>query len=59
MSAESDSEREKIMADFEKSSHDPANRAFTRPIYLYPAFAKYKGTGDPNKAENFVPANDN
>jgi hypothetical protein len=27
---------------------------FTRPFYPYPAFAKYKGTGDPNDARNFV-----
>lgn len=27
---------------------------FTRPIYPYPAWTKYKGSGDPAKAENFV-----
>jgi feruloyl esterase len=27
---------------------------FTRPVYPYPLRAKYKGTGDPNKAENFT-----
>jgi feruloyl esterase len=27
---------------------------FTRPIYPYPAWTKYKGSGDPTKAENFV-----
>jgi feruloyl esterase len=26
---------------------------FTRPVYPYPLRAMYKGTGDPNKAENF------
>jgi Tannase and feruloyl esterase len=31
--------------------------AFTRPVYPYPAYAKYKGTGDPNDAANFVPVN--
>jgi feruloyl esterase len=32
----------------------PAARVrFTRPIYLYPAFAVYKGTGDVKLAENF------
>jgi len=36
--------------------HDPANRTFSRPVYLYPAYPKYKGTGDPNKAESFVPS---
>jgi feruloyl esterase len=29
---------------------------FTRPLYPYPAYAKYKGKGDPNKAESFAPA---
>jgi hypothetical protein len=32
---------------------DPALIGFTRPVYPYPLQAKYKGTGDPNKAENF------
>lgn len=31
--------------------------AFTRPIYPYPTRAKYKGSGDPNDAANFVPVN--
>ncbi len=26
---------------------------FTRPLFLYPDYAKYKGTGNVNKAENF------
>ena len=26
---------------------------FTRPIYPYPVLAKYRGTGDPSRAENF------
>jgi hypothetical protein len=26
---------------------------FTRPVYPYPLRARYKGRGDPNKAENF------
>ena len=30
--------------------------AFTRPIYPYPLLAKYRGTGDPNDAANFVPS---
>lgn len=29
---------------------------FTRPVYPYPLHAKYKGRGDPNKAENFSSA---
>jgi feruloyl esterase len=28
---------------------------FTRPIYPYPLWAKYKGSGDPNRADNFTP----
>jgi Tannase and feruloyl esterase len=35
---------------------DSASIAFTRPAYPYPLQAKYKGSGDPNKAENFAPA---
>jgi feruloyl esterase len=27
----------------------------TRPLYPYPMVAKYKGTGDPNDAQNFEP----
>lgn len=27
--------------------------SFTRPLYPYPLWAKYRGTGDPSKAENF------
>ena len=34
---------------------DPKNRRFTRPVYPYPIQAKYQGSGDPNKAESFVP----
>jgi tannase/feruloyl esterase len=29
--------------------------SFTRPLYPYPSFAKYKGTGDHNDARNFAP----
>ena len=29
--------------------------AFTRPMYPYPLRTKYKGSGDPNDAANFVP----
>ena len=28
---------------------------FTRPVFPYPIQAKYRGAGDPNRAENFVP----
>jgi hypothetical protein len=34
---------------------DPASIGFTRPAYPYPLQAKYKGSGDPNKAENYGP----
>jgi feruloyl esterase len=30
--------------------------SFTRPVYPYPLHAEYKGSGDPNRAENFRPA---
>ena len=33
-------------------AHDKAP-GFTRPLYPYPDYAKYKGTGDVNHAENF------
>lgn len=44
------------MLELTKFMLDPANRIFTRPVYPYPGYAKYKGTGDPNRAENFLPA---
>jgi hypothetical protein len=28
---------------------------FTRPVYPYPLVARYKGSGDPNDAANFIP----
>jgi feruloyl esterase len=34
----------------------PEDIAFTRPIYPYPLETQYKGSGDPDKAENFEPA---
>lgn len=30
-------------------------REFTRPVYPYPVRSRYRGTGDSNKAESFVP----
>jgi len=36
----------------------PGDVEFTRPVYPYPAWAKYKGTGDPKRAESFVPVKD-
>jgi hypothetical protein len=32
---------------------DPANVAFSRPIYPYPAQARYLGHGDPKDATSF------
>jgi feruloyl esterase len=34
---------------------DPANIAFSRPVYPYPMRAKYLGRGDPNDARSFGP----
>lgn len=33
--------------------HEGGKLAVTRPLYPYPGVAKFKGTGDPNKAESF------
>jgi hypothetical protein len=35
----------------------PSDITVTRPVYPYPIRAKYRGTGDPADATNFVPAN--
>jgi hypothetical protein len=40
-----------LMAKFPLDSSIPVT--FTRAIYPYPVLAKYKGAGDPNKAESF------
>lgn len=41
---------------FLKGPLDPGTPVFfTRPVYPYPLYAKCKGKGDPNKAENFQP----
>jgi len=42
-----------FMLEFPLDPDVPVN--FTRPLYPYPLRAKYKGSGDPNKAENFEP----
>ena len=34
---------------------DPANVAFSRPLYPYPLVARYKGAGDINAASSFKP----
>ena len=33
-----------------------AEASFSRPLYPYPTYAKYKGRGDVNQAESFAPA---
>lgn len=35
---------------------DPSRVEFTRPVFPHPSWARYKGTGDPKRAENFVAA---
>jgi feruloyl esterase len=48
--------RAEIAASALKFPLDPAIPVtFTRPVYPYPTRAKYKGTGDPSDAVNFVP----
>jgi feruloyl esterase len=32
---------------------DPAALSFTRPLYPYPQYARYRGNGDPNDASSF------
>lgn len=38
------------------TDNEPATRTvkFTRPVCLYPAVPRYKGTGDPNDSANFA-----
>jgi Tannase and feruloyl esterase len=43
-------------ADTSSFPLDPAQVGFSRPVYPYPFWARYKGTGDPNSATNFRPA---
>ncbi len=50
-----DSKSQNFSSEYEQFSNDPRNVKFTRPVYPYPTQAKYKGIGDPNKAENFQP----
>ena len=42
-------------ADFMREPADPARVKFTRPLYPYPVWAKYKGSGDPKDYRNFKP----
>ncbi|EEY61352.1 uncharacterized protein PITG_01642 [Phytophthora infestans T30-4] len=43
--------------EVEASSSGSAAKIVTRPVYPYPAVAKYKGAGDVNDAENFEKGN--
>jgi feruloyl esterase len=43
-------------ADFLREPADPTRVKFTRPLYPYPAWAKYKGSGDPNDYRSFKAA---
>jgi feruloyl esterase len=42
-------------ADWGRFPLDPSAVSFARPIYPYPLWAKYKGSGDPKDADNFEP----
>ncbi len=42
-------------ADFMREPADPAQAKFSRPLYPYPAWAKYKGSGDPDDWHSFKP----
>jgi len=44
-----------IGPDVRKFPLDPAEITFTRPVYPHPISARYKGSGDRNRAENFGP----
>ncbi len=37
------------------SKRDQGRVVMSRPLYPYPQYAAYSGSGDPNKAENFIP----
>lgn len=50
-----DSKSPNFSREFEMFLKDRHNAKFTRPVYPYPLQAKYKGTGDPNRAESFEP----
>jgi len=50
-----DSKSPSFSTEYDQFLNDPRNATFTRPVYPYPIRTKYKGMGDPNKAENFEP----
>jgi hypothetical protein len=47
---------EDLVKDFEAFQNQPKVVKFSRPIYPYPVSARYKGSGDPDKADSFVTA---
>jgi feruloyl esterase len=51
-----DSKSPSFSRELEQFLNDPHSAKFARPVYPYPIQAKYKGTGDPDKAESFEPA---
>ena len=48
-----DSKSPNFSREYELFLNDPLSAKFTRPIYPYPLEARYKGTGDPNRADSF------
>jgi feruloyl esterase len=50
-----DSKSPNFSREYELFLNDPRSAKFTRPVYPYPFQAKYKGMGDPNRAESFEP----
>jgi len=48
-------DRGNALAFVDNGAVDKKSVKFSRPIYPYPLWAKYKGTGDVNDAENFEP----
>jgi feruloyl esterase len=45
---------ERIIAAGHRSGSAPGAAEFTRPLCPYPKYAEYRGTGDSDRAENFV-----
>jgi Tannase and feruloyl esterase len=50
-----DSKNPNFSREYELFLNDPGSAKFTRPVYPYPIQTKYKGTGDPNRADSFEP----
>lgn len=54
---EQDTAPDTLIASKTNPGTSEGSPTMTRPLCPYPQFAKYKGTGDPNKAESFMCAN--